>query len=537
MLTCVHSSHSCVYFCRMVLECLCAHECITADGSKSFILLLAALLRGIRNSVHDSAHVRHRHHAAWKLANQLHAFCMDGLDDVIAHSITPYASYLLRAGGCEQEGRVLAALVGGYVGGRVGVGQAEVLTPLLCEFCTKVGHGDTHSTAISFIHSNFSQLHTAVSGLHSGQSCVVEGLLLACDWSIWKEMDGPMKVLVVFEKLDACYDESVCVQFQKDWTFQSESVMQERLARILRLKASVVLSAVKQPDCVLEWASLNSVTVLECCDPEELDLLCELGEAKTLTVQPLMRVGTLTYCRRFQLGGRRYANFGVTHTSVHTHTLVLCMPAAGPLEQSVSVSQGVFSMLQHLSQSHRHNNISPCPHAQRLTSPQHLTSLQLHSPCPNLLQCILNTGDVIPVGGAFEFLFHHSLLHSNHSDPESRRLLSEAILSVPRCLHAHRTGDFLQHYAHFRRRLLQHRLVREHGSGSEFTWGLGADGSGRVCVEPVCSKHQLVVSVLQCVNRLLRLDTVIHTSRSLALPVLSEPHSEEDDDDDDKDRK
>ncbi|XP_053356854.1 Bardet-Biedl syndrome 10 protein [Clarias gariepinus] len=543
VLTTLHLEHP---IARMVLECVCAHEGVTADGSKSFILLLAALLRGIRDSVHDSTHT-HRRHAVRKLANQLHVFCWDGLDDVIAHGVVPYASSLFATGGYEPEGGVLAALVGGYIGGRVSPGQVDVLTPLLCELYTRVAHRDEDGAAISFINSNFSELHAAVSGLHSAQSRVVEGLLLACDWSVWKETDAPVKVLIVFEKLDALYDESVSVQLQEGWTVQSDRIIQERLAATLRVQVSIVLSAVKQSDRVLEWAWLNGVLVLERCDPGQLDLLCDLTAAETLTVQPRIRVGTLTHCRRVQLGGHKYANIGVTHTSVHVHTLVLCAPSAGPLEQSVSISRGVFSMLQHLSQSHRHNNVSLRPHQQRVVSTPPLTSLPSltsppplappspHSPCQNLRRCILTNGDVIPVGGAFEFLFRHSLLHSNHGDPESRRLLAEAVLSVPRSLHTHTPRDFLQRLVRFKNTLPQDRPIGAHGSGSEFTWGLGADGSGRVCVETVCSKHQLVASVLQCVNRLLRVETVIHTSRSLTLAALPEPGSDEDEDDDDDD--
>ncbi|KAK3570851.1 hypothetical protein QTP86_028274 [Hemibagrus guttatus] len=556
VLTALHLEHPVA---RTVLECVCSHDGVTADGSKSFILLLAALLRGICDSVHNSTHT-HRRHASLKLANQLHAFCWGGLDDVIAHGVGPYASCLFGSGRCEPKGGVLAALVGGFVGGRVSPGQVEVLTPLLCELCTRVGQGDMDSTAIAFIHSNFSGLHTAVSGLHSTQSRVVEGLLLPCDWSVWTEMHGPVKALVVVERLDSHCDEHVNVQFEEHWTVRSDAVIQDRLAAILRLRVGVLLSVVKQPDCVLEWAWLNGVSVLECCDPVQLELLCELNAAQTLPVQPLMRVGMLTHCCRFQLGGRRYTNIRVTHTSLHTHTLVLCAPAAGPLEQSVSVSRGVFSMLQHLNQSHRHNNVSPRPHEQSLTSTlslrstpsltstpslrstpsltptQSLMPTQLYSSCPNLCQCILNVGDVIPVGGAFEFLFHHYLLHSNHGDPESRRILAEAVLSVPRSLHSHRPGDFLHHFVHFQNNLLQHRPIREQGPGSEFTWFWGADASGRVCVEPVCSKHQLVASVLQCVNRLLRVEAVIHTARSLTLAASPGPHrDEEEDDDDDED--
>ncbi|KAK3548182.1 hypothetical protein QTP70_005190 [Hemibagrus guttatus] len=421
VLTALHLEHPVA---RTVLECVCSHDGVTADGSKSFILLLAALLRGICDSVHNSTHT-HRRHASLKLANQLHAFCWGGLDDVIAHGVGPYASCLFGSGRCEPKGGVLAALVGGFVGGRVSPGQVEVLTPLLCELCTRVGQGDMDSTAIAFIHSNFSGLHTAVSGLHSTQSRVVEGLLLPCDWSVWTEMHGPVKALVVVERLDSHCDEHVNVQFEEHWTVRSDAVIQDRLAAILRLRVGVLLSVVKQPDCVLEWAWLNGVSVLECCDPVQLELLCELNAAQTLPVQPLMRVGMLTHCCRFQLGGRR------------------------------------------------HNNVSPRPHEQSLTSTLSLRSTPSLTSTPSL---------------------------SNHGDPESRRILAEAVLSVPRSLHSHRPGDFLHHFVHFQNNLLQHRPIREQGPG------------------------------------LLRVEAVIHTARSLTLAASPGPHrDEEEDDDDDED--
>ncbi|TTK00921.1 hypothetical protein Baya_15613 [Bagarius yarrelli] len=289
----------------------------------------------------NSSHA-HRRYASWKLANQLHAFCCGGLDDVIAHDIIPYTSSLF--------------------------GQ------------NRFGHRDVDGACITFINSNFSELHAAVSGLHSAQSRVVEGLLLACDWSVWAEPVGQVTALVVFERLDARSDESVSVQFKQNWTIRTDDPLQNRLSAIRRLQA-------------------------------QLELLCELNKAQLITTQPLARVGTLTHCRRYQLGGRRYAHIGLTHTSLHTHTLVLCSPLKEPCNRTHTAHQ----------------------------------SLTSHSPCPNLLQCILNNGDVIPVGGAFEFMLHHSLLYSNCGDHESRRLLAEAVLSVPRSLHTHRPKDFLQH--------------------------------------------------------------------------------------------
>lgn len=548
----------------MVLDCVSAHNHITADGSKSFILLLAALLRGIC----DSANTKK---ASWnlatpkKLANQLLTLGSKELDVIIANGVVFHASLLFGVNGYRLECGVLPALVGGYLAGRVGTGQAEVLVPLLCELFNKVSHEQDSITAeaIKFLHSNFSLLHAKVPGLSIGCSQVVEGLVLACDWSVWKETEGPVKALVVCDSLDKpllAMGDNVTICFQQDWLLRFESVLEQRLARLLCLRVSVILSSVKQPECVLEWARLNSIAVLECCDSEQLDLLCELTAPETLPMQPLLRSITLTFCKRLQLGGCRYAHLGILpHCSVYTHTLVLCAPTPGPLEQCVCVSQGVFTMLQYLCQSvlrkepqsneaHSSNN----SHAYQIEwgsltqthDQSHMSILLPDHPQSSCLDKsrgfikefwdgILKAGGVLPVAGAFEFLLHHSLLNcTDRGDTESRRLLAEAILCVPRSFLSQRPRYFLQQQAHFMSKLELLRtghMLSEPRSGSELRFGLGPAGSRSLCVEPICSKHQLVVSVLQCLNRLLCVGTILHTCTPLHRSLESVSDSEKED--------
>ncbi|XP_026870904.1 Bardet-Biedl syndrome 10 protein isoform X2 [Electrophorus electricus] len=555
---------------RMVLECVCAHDRVTADGSKSFILLLATLLRGIRDSVNR------QHKATWNLAtprnlaNRLLAFCWKELDDVIDHCVVPYASSLFLLNGYRLEGRVLPALVRGYVAGRVGIGQAEILTPLLCELYNKVSDEQDHLTEepIAFLNSNFSLLHITVSGLPTGRSQVVEGIVFARDWSVWREAPhcGPVKALIVSQCLDkplAAVGENVSICFQQDWLLHSERIMEARLAAMLSLQAHVVLSSVKQPERMLEWARENSLAVLECMDSEQLELLCQLTAADTPPLQPMLRVVMLSFYRRLHPGGGGVAQLGIPCCGFpHAHTLVLCAPTAGALEQSMCASRGTFAMLQHLchavlrrteqtSETHtlndsctreterdgvceaceNHDHHDQC----HIPLPDQSSSGQSRGPAspPDLWDVILKAGGVLPVGGAFEFLLHHSLLHCcNHGDTQSRRLLAEAILSMFRSLHSHKPRYFLQHHTHFMSKLQIMKLghaVRELGSGSEFRLALRPEGPASLCVESVCSKHQLVVSVLQCVSRLLCVGAILYIP-SLAqrpLTTCSEESEEE----------
>ncbi|XP_066541756.1 Bardet-Biedl syndrome 10 protein [Hoplias malabaricus] len=536
---------------RMVLECVCAHNHVTADGSKSFILLLAALLRGIRDSANKC------HKGSWnpatprKLANQLLAFCGKELDDAIAHGVVPYASSLFGVSEYRREGGVLLALVRGYLAGRVGIGQAEVLTSLLYNLYSKTSNKQDSDIVepISFLHSNFSRLHVKLSGLPLSCTQVVEGLVLACDWSVWKETEGPAKVLIVCESLDNPLDatgDNMSICFQQDWFLRSERLMKQKLTNLQSLQVSVLLSAVKQPECVLEWARLNGISVLECCDSERLDLLCELTNAEVLPMQPLLRITMLTFYSRLQLRGCRYAHLGVPPNDlIATHTLVLCAPTPGIVEQSARTSQGICTMLHHLcqstlrtregpndthslnqshalsidrdSQTHDQSCLStPLPHQQQTQR----SSLDRSQDCiKDFWAAILKAGEVLPVGGVFELLLHHSLLHgSNHGDSESQRLLAEAILSMPRSVHSHRPRYFLQQQAQFMSKLQLHKqghTLSELRLESELRFGIGPVRSDYLCLEPICSKHQLVLSVLQCVNRLLCVGTILHTRTPL----------------------
>lgn len=554
-----------------MLECVHAHDHITADGSKSFILLLTALLREIRNST-DKYHQASCNLAyTRKLADQLLAICCNQLDSVVAHGVVPYASSLFKLGGWKPEGGVLSALVAGYLVGRVNNDQAAILTPVLCEFYRRVVHDEINpvNVSVQFIHSNFSVLYTDMVGLPTSKSHVVEGLVLFCKWSVHAVTDGkgPVKALLLYKNLAASLtDESVTISFQKDWMLHSESLIQERLDRIQSLQVNVLVSSVKQSDVVLEWAHSNSISVLECCDSAQLDLLCELTAAEMIPQQPLLRVATLTRCSCLQIEGSKYANLGIpTYKSLHMHSLVLCAPTPGALEQCVSASRGVFAMLWHLTQSfHRtreqsnetstscdshvhqidrddvsqtHESQNENPHGSSLVTEGAQDSIFDQSQESNLntnfWDGILKAGAVLPVGGAFEFLLHHSLLcSSNHGDSESRLHLAKAILSIPRLLNSHKPRAFLQQQARFQRNLQilkQGQLRNDFTLGSEFRCDFRSAESGCLWLEPVCSKHHLVASVLQCVNRLLCVGTIIHTTTSLhkSLTTFSEESEEE----------
>lgn len=492
---------------RMVLDCVCAHAKSTGDGTKSFILLLSALLRAIQ----DSAHMRRK--ASWSnpalqnLANRLLALSRNELDDIIIHQVTPYASSYCSHHSDKLEHSILDYLISGYISGRTGAGQAEILKHILCEFYYKSKRDQNTTETISFIHSHFNVLHTRVAGLPVGCSEVIEGLVVTRDWSVWTELRGPIKALVLYESFGSSLGDNITVCFQQDWLSRTESITKQKLACLLELQVNVVLSSVKQPECVLQWARMNHVAVLECVDSDQLDFLCNINFPETLS-HP-QHIVMLKYCKRLQLGGLRCAQLGIYSNA---HTLVLCAPAPGLLDQTVCVSRGVFLMLQHITRTLESNQFK----SSSVDQSQCTVSSQ------DLWRAVMQAGGVLPVGGVFEFLLHHFLLTRRTSDSESCRLLAEALLCVPRALYAHNHRRFLNIQTCFFNDLKKWDRTSV-GDPVKFEFGF----SEGLCLESVSGKQQLVVSVLECLHRLLCVGAVLYTRSLLRPQIYSEEDEEE----------
>lgn len=498
----------------MVVDCIQAHCTMTADGSKSFLLLLASLLRRIY--AHSKARREVSNAQARHLANQLLHLCYDGLDGIIMRQVTPYVSSLYSI----YHGDTLEGLVCGYMTGRVGIGQAEVLMPIICDFFWKWNVGQDMAETIRFIHTHFPLLYATVLGLPIGQSCVREGFLLGCDWTVLFERTSkePIRVLVLNESVFA-EDEAVSVF--ENYVGNGHATTVRRLCVCAEeLGVCVLLSPVKCPDLLLQQARQKQLCLAECVDLPLLNLLCQLGQSRSA---PVGRVATVTSVSRVVLGGHRFACVGVmptltshTHTPsehmLHPHTLLLCAPGPGPLDQCVNVCQGVFTMLRSVCEDGHTLTLPGQPHDSHpnQTEDTSLQTVQSHPstdkskgllpPPSDLCHQFLRAGRVVPVGGVFEVLFSHSLLSTDWVvEPQVRSLLAESVLCVPRTLHSHKPCLFLQFQASV--------LNKLRSSTSPKPW------TGEL--ESVSCKQQLLASVLQCVCKLLCVDQVLYTHTPL----------------------
>uniref|UniRef100_A0A3P8YML7 Bardet-Biedl syndrome 10 n=1 Tax=Esox lucius TaxID=8010 RepID=A0A3P8YML7_ESOLU len=454
---------------RMVVECVRKHSDVTGDGSKTFILLLASLLREIRK--HNGKAPKNVAGAKW-LGEALLAFGLDELSNVISVGVASHATYLSDT--CnpthtdtrtvvKTDTGTLRRLLGSFLHTRISPTHVEVISQLTCELLCR------WSFQGSFVNEHFPSLHTAVSGFPTGCSRLLEGQVIHADFSTPLPVHnrGQIKALTVTEHLEPSGTsggmESVCAR--------SGQRLDSVCAVLHQLGVSLLLSSVTQSEATLAAARRNGVGVLECVPEDDLSLFCLLSGS-----QPITDWATIRFV---------HLGFPKAEGKVQPHSLVVCGLTEGQTEQSVDAIRDALLMLHTAWQpTHRPTATDETPHTDRQTDASTDTCTGQVGP-----------GCVISIGGTFEFLLHHALQlfpHANkhtrsHSDtPDVSRMLAEALLSVPRRIYSHSSRQYLAAHSHALSKVLD-----------------GCSSGCSLGVESVSCKYQLILAVLQCLRNIL----------------------------------
>ncbi|KAJ8386067.1 hypothetical protein AAFF_G00177560 [Aldrovandia affinis] len=331
---------------RVLVDCVSAHCETTGDGAKTFVLLLAALLRGVQAGRLQGLEAR-------RVALALHSFQTQVLDGVIRRHVAPLASSLL-----PWDPVCLGLLTQAYFQGKVTSAHCSFLSEMACEFYRRWRcRGDPEGAAL--ISRHFAQLHTTVPGLPVSRSRVLEGLVIHRDFAVRCRADGPLRALAVAVPMHpplaptgvtlslASHDQ---VQRCCSWL---DGRVELGIASMRRLQVRLLISGVKQSALVLDHAQRAGVSVVECVDGDELALFCHLSGAK-LFDHPgdwsLIReeyIATVMFCQPVVLGPDRFAHVGFREgRGLLPHCLALCGPVPGMADQCVSAFRGAVRMLQ-----------------------------------------------------------------------------------------------------------------------------------------------------------------------------------------------
>uniref|UniRef100_A0A3P8T814 Bardet-Biedl syndrome 10 n=1 Tax=Amphiprion percula TaxID=161767 RepID=A0A3P8T814_AMPPE len=562
---------------RMVVECVLKHSTVTGDGSKTFILLLASLLREIHTAASKEPHVSYSYNSleaaeaatARHLADKLLAFALKELDDLIAMEVASHGCYIswedftVETHSPAHTNNHVQKLFASFFHMRLGYVHCAFISELTCEL---LNHwkciGALPSFALQFLKDNFPALHTPVSGFPVTSSRLVEGQVIHRDFATpCPQTDHqPVKAVVftgylqprllntgdVLEVGCGVTEERSIVHFSA-WTERSLKCI---IAHLQSLGISVLLSAVKQSAAVLALATQAEMCFVECVSEDELSLFAQLSGATPISdcwrIEP-EHIAKLTFCRPILLGAHRYENmpvFSLIYKATHLPTknylgiiytsnlqtlvtdakpcsLIICGPGEGQTDQYACAFQDAISMLL--------TTWEPMPEtgttvAKRTVQSNKCTSSYTHnltdsSTCTSsnlhsLHKCVLQPGCVIPAGGTFEFLLNHALLKLSHSCSASND--TNIGIPVSRLLASALLSVPKQIYSHSPGQFLQTRT--RHNTtpiqSEVFRQDLG--------LESVSCKYQLLLAVLQCVTSLLRVDTVLHTHTALHTQSLAD---------------
>uniref|UniRef100_A0A665VNC5 Bardet-Biedl syndrome 10 n=1 Tax=Echeneis naucrates TaxID=173247 RepID=A0A665VNC5_ECHNA len=474
ILTALHLEHP---LARMVVECVRKHSTATGDGSKTFILLLASLLRMIHTIACKEPNVSHTYNSreaaeaatARHLADKLLVFALEEMNSLVAKGVVPYGYCVLWEDFTTETQSLphtnnhgVQKLLSSFFHTRLGYTHCDLISNLTCRLLQQLKfNNDQPSLALQFVNDNFPALHTPVTGFPISCSRLIEGQVIHRDFfSVWSE-----------RSLE-CFLESL----------QS-------------LGVSVLFCALKQSPAALASAAQAEMCVVECISEDELSLFVKLSGTTPVsdcsTIEPA-NIATLTFCHRILLGVHRYDN-----------VLVLCGPGEGQTDQyACAIQDAICMMLTTYGQSGK--------------------TVDTSSNSPPYQRGRILPGCVIPAGGIFEILLNHAILHHRHAVSESAdigidavpQLLANALLTVPQQIYSNNLRHFLQIQSRILRYLpnQSHTLHFPYKEEEIPVEGVSMLDTG---LESVSCKYELLLAVLQCLRSLLRVDMVLCTQTAL----------------------
>ncbi|XP_038124672.1 Bardet-Biedl syndrome 10 protein [Cyprinodon tularosa] len=572
ILTALHLEHP---LARMVVDCVWKHSTATGDGSKTFVLILASLLRLIQAAATKGAHTSHSYTStemaeaatARHLADRLLEFALTELEALIAVNVLPHGFCISLEEVTEksQHNRSFQTLLLSFFHTRLGSVYCDFFRDLTCEMLSHWRVKDPrHSFSIQFLNNNFPALHTQVSGFPVGSSHLIEGQVIHRDFAtpcppVKKQLFKAVvftgylqpKVLAAGEVLElGCGDmvtkDSSIVHFSS-WT---EGSLKSIIASLQSFGVSVLLCALKQSPAALALATQSGMCIVECVSEEELSLFAQLSGVTPVSdcwgIQP-EHITTLTFCKPLQLGAHRYVHLDFQDSeerlNVKPCSLVICAPGEGQTDQYACAFQDVFRMLLTAWPPRRETYTTGCQrtfpsnsctslHSDAISAGTAYTLCSVH---PSQ-KCVIEPGFVISAGGTFEFLLNHALHQYDRSCSVSvntsvvvpvAQLLAEALLSVPRLIYSHNLKRFLQEQTRVmalipkQSHTLSASLRQTEGPPEDGKLSLHSCEKGNMALklldsglESVSCKYHLVLAVLQCLTSLLRVNKElrIHTT-------------------------
>ncbi|XP_004602873.2 Bardet-Biedl syndrome 10 protein [Sorex araneus] len=361
---------------RMMVACVSSHLRKTGDGAKTFIIFLCNLLReisAVTDKEKDSlisknmqTHGRHwKNCCQWKFISQaLLTFQTTVLDYIMDQFLSKHFLSIFSLSTKERTlcRSSLSLLLEAYFCGKVGRNCHNFISQLMSDYFFKCTSGESgFEEVLELVDDCFVELNVGATGLPVSDSRIVAGLVLHRDFSVYRPADGDIRMVIVTVTIQPSFSTSGSEflfhsekQFQTSqlWIMQrTEAIMQHLQSQNVKL----ILSSVKQSESVIYYAGLNGISVVECLSAEEISLIQRITGLTPFVLHQsspqceMANTALVKFCKFFILRSKRYAHLGLSSTcSFIPHSMVLCGPVQGVVEQHKNALHGAFKMLQQL---------------------------------------------------------------------------------------------------------------------------------------------------------------------------------------------
>lgn len=499
---------------RMIEDLASTHSAGTGDGSKTFILLLAALVRGIHTTASKNPHVSQnnstrnetQYATARRLANELLSFALQKLDDIINVGVVPYGQCLSWQDFSSATTSPVQKLLSSFFRTRLGHSNISFICSLLCEMLVNwKSNNNLPLSTLEFLNDMFPALYTPVEGFPISCCRLIDGQVIHRDFatSFTQINQDSVKAIVFNGPIDPGFQDAERTlevggkQNISDFSSHNKRTLESVIEHIGRFGVNVLLSSDKLSAAVLSLTTQAQICVVECISEEELSLFSHLSGAMAIseywTIQS-KHVVPLAFCKPIVLGAHRYVHVGFPEKEhFKPCSLVICGTREGQTEQHASALEDALQMLQ--------------------TTWEPPTFINFSQGC------------MIPAGGTFEFLLRHALQKrsvSKDTDPAVFHILADSLNYVSRHIYSRNPRLLAQTRSEVLKYIQKHGAFPIHChcntpvESTNYPCRLQSD----LCIlesglESVSSKYQTLMAALHCLAKLFQIDSIHYTHTRL----------------------
>ncbi|XP_043542390.1 Bardet-Biedl syndrome 10 protein [Chiloscyllium plagiosum] len=338
---------------RLMVQSVSAHCKRSGDGAKSFIVLLAAMLRGVRAENRGQGPACRR----W-LAKGLARLEQEVLGPVMGRQLAPHCVQALSScdGRLQLRAGPVARVLEAYFAGKVGPTHTLLLTQLAWDYLGQLGGGQ-EERGLRLEADCFPGLLVTVPGLPVGSSRVLAGLPLSRGLALpCGQAQGPTLAVVVGTSLLPPLSQAGStlrpeglegLSKARSW---AQARLEETLSQLQALGVGLLLSGPRQPDCVLEQAWNHGLSVVHCLPDQELALLRRLSGAEAhhcLTGLRPVDMLPASFIRPNPLVPHSQLLLGFPGLQgCQLHCLLVCAPTLGLAQQLRDALHGAFTLLR-----------------------------------------------------------------------------------------------------------------------------------------------------------------------------------------------